>query len=139
MAFLIASVGCSKGGSGEVKGLAESYCRNFFREVNEATEKYNQLATAVAANKLDPDQRKRAESELPYGSTREQRALVSLELNKRMSFCATIRAGGFEKLDARFAGIFQDFREKDDPADNARAMSQMATFAQDLGKLPLKQ
>jgi hypothetical protein len=34
--------------------------------------------------------------------------------------------------------MFQDFREKDDPAVSARSMSQMTSFAQELAKLPLK-
>jgi hypothetical protein len=86
VALLVTAVGCSKGGSGEVKELSNGYCRTFFREVSEASAKYEQFAAAIAAGKLDAEQRKRAESELPYGAARQERGLMSLELLKRMSF-----------------------------------------------------
>jgi hypothetical protein len=143
------NAGCGKTGEQEPSRLqrhVELYCHGTASDIEHASQKYNQIATNL--EEMSQDQRRRAEDVLRWssiGADEQARRAWSIDVQKRLTFCASVRNIDTKKLDdifVRTARLSERLGPNLDgvlpPYDDASTMlDELEAIAKEVDVLPL--
>lgn len=150
--LLAASCSRSKGRN-SLSDRVDFACDLLTNDLANASEKYREYAGWMAAGPLSPDQQRRAEIDLVYGTTERERHVAATGVHMQLRFCATTRdiddnrASDYLTRAAEAVDKFQwgtgsqtatRFMEVADPAQIAAGIREIADLAAEINALPIR-